>query len=192
MTTATKISCEHSETTCAYALHALTEDEVAGAVAHNLSCLVCRRELETLRPVIDSFVSWPADILRPRASLQARLARRITDKAGNVLQLPSPRRWCEPGWERAAPGIDCKLLATDAERQRVSMLVRFAPDTSYTAHTHAWTEEVYLLEGDMRVDERKLLPGDYKCSQPGSRDALIHSETGCTCLVITSTEDRFG
>jgi hypothetical protein len=71
-------------------------------------------------------------------------------------------------------------------------LVRFAPDASYMAHTHAWTEECHILDGDLRIDERKMLPGDYKCSQPDSRDALIHSETGCTCLVVTSTEDRFG
>jgi anti-sigma factor ChrR (cupin superfamily) len=184
--------CDWSETTCAFVLHALTGDEVAAAFAHLLSCPVCRRELENLRPVIDSFVSWPADILRPRATLQARLARRIADEPGKLPQLPTPLRWSEPDWERAAPGIEYKLLATDAERQRVSILVRFAPDTSYAAHTHAWTEECHLLDGDLRIDERKLLPGDYKCSQPDSRDAFIHSETGCTCLVVTSAEDRFG
>jgi hypothetical protein len=184
--------CGWSETTCAYAVHALSGDEVMAAVTHIVSCRSCQRELETLRPVIDSFVSWPADIVRPKASLQVRVARRIAGDPGKLPPLLFTERWPGPGWEQAAPGIECKLLAADAERRRVSMLVRFAPDTSYAAHTHAWTEEVYLLEGDMRVDELKLLPGDYKCSDPGSRDALIHSTTGCTCLVVTSSEDTFG
>jgi quercetin dioxygenase-like cupin family protein len=72
------------------------------------------------------------------------------------------------------------------------MLVRFASDTSYTAHTHAWTEECHLLDGDLRIDEHKLRPGDFLCAQPGSRHLLIYSETGCTCLVVTSTEDKLG
>ena len=44
-------------------------------------------ELETLRPIVDSFVSWPTDVLRPAASLQGRLARRIADNA------PLSRDW---------------------------------------------------------------------------------------------------
>jgi hypothetical protein len=107
--------CDWSEITCAFVLHALTEDETAVAVAHLISCPGCRRELETLGPVIDSFVSWPAGILRPRVSIQARLARRITDDPSKLPQLPFPQRWSEPDWVRAAPGIEYKLLASDAE-----------------------------------------------------------------------------
>ena len=44
---------------------------------------------------------------------------------------PPPQRWSEQEWEQVAPGIECKLLATDAERHRVSMLVRLAPGASY-------------------------------------------------------------
>jgi hypothetical protein len=40
---------------------------------------------------------------------------------------PPALQWSEPEWEQVAPGIECKLLATDAERDRVSMLVRLAP-----------------------------------------------------------------
>ena len=45
--------CEWSETTSAYALQVLPADEVAAAEAHIASCQDCRRELESLRPVID-------------------------------------------------------------------------------------------------------------------------------------------
>jgi hypothetical protein len=58
-----------------------------------------------------------------------------------------------------APGIECKLLATDAERHRVSMLVRLAPGARYPAHTHAGVEELHLLDGQLWIDERKLFPG---------------------------------
>jgi hypothetical protein len=48
---------------------------------------------------------------------------------------PPAQRWSEPEWEQVAPGIECKLLATDTERHRVSMLVRLAPGARYPAHT---------------------------------------------------------
>jgi len=106
-------------------------------------------------------------------------------------ELPAHfQRWSEPEWEGVAPGIQCKLLATDAQRHRVSMLVRLAPGGSYPAHTHAGTEELYLLDGELWIDERKLVPGDYNYGAPGTGDERVWSETGCTCVLVTSTKDR--
>jgi anti-sigma factor ChrR (cupin superfamily) len=164
--------------------------ELAAAEAHIASCPDCQRELESLRPVIDRFVSWPTDVLRPTTSLQARLARRIAEDTGKPPELPPPaRRWSEPEWEQVAPGIECKLLATDPERHRVSMLVRLAPGANYPAHTHAGVEELHLLDGELWIDERKLVPGDYNYGAPGAGDEHVWSETGCTCVLITSTKD---
>jgi anti-sigma factor ChrR (cupin superfamily) len=103
--------------------------------------------------------------------------------------LPPARAWSEPEWEQVTPGIECKLLATDTERHRVSMLVRLAPGASYPAHTHAGVEELHLLEGELWIDERQLFPGDYHYAAPGSADERVQSETGCTCLLVTSTND---
>ena len=65
-----------------------------------------------------------------------------------------------------APGIWCKLLSTDAERDRVSMLVRLAPGTDYPPHIHAGVEELHLLDGELSIDDRKLHPGDYNRASP--------------------------
>jgi hypothetical protein len=181
--------CGHSETTCAYALQVLPASEVAAAEAHIASCPDCRRELESLRPVVDRFVSWPTDVLRPTTSLQARLARRIAEETGKEPVLTPQQQWSEPEWEQVAPGIECKLLATDMERHRVSMLVRLAPGASYPAHTHAGVEELHLLDGELWIDEQKLVPGDYNYGAPGAGDERVWSETGCTCVIVTSTED---
>jgi anti-sigma factor ChrR (cupin superfamily) len=173
----------------AYALQALPASELAAAEAHIAACSECRRELESLRPVVDRFVAWTSDVLRPTASLAERLARRIAAETGKEPVLPPAQRWSEPDWGAVAPGIECKLLATDPERHRVSMLVRLAPGASYPAHTHADTEELHLLDGELWIDERKLLPGDYNYGAPGDGDEHVWSETGCTCLLVTSTED---
>src|SRR5205809_6760845 len=106
--------CAHSEVTCAYAGQALAASEVAAAEVHIASCPECQRELESLRPVVDRFVSWPTDVLRPTTSLQARLARRIAEETGKEPVLsparPGEQTWSEPEWEQVAPGIECKLL----------------------------------------------------------------------------------
>jgi len=189
MSTSNRDRCPQSEATSAYALQALTPSEVAAAEAHIASCPDCRRELESLRPVVDRFVAWPTDVLRPTTSLQARLSLRIAAETGKQAVLPPERQWSEPDWEQVAPGIECKLLATDTERHRVSMLVRLEPGASYPAHTHAGVEELHLLDGELWIDERKLRPGDYNYGAPGASDERVWSETGCTCVLITSTKD---
>lgn len=181
--------CEQSELVAAYAMQAVPVGDLAAVEAHLASCSQCRDELESLRPVVDSLVSWPTDILRPRQSLQDRLARRIAAETGTAPVLPTPRQWSEPDWEQVAPGISCKLLATDPERARVSMLVRLTPGTEYPPHEHAGVEELHLLDGELWIDDRKLYPGDYNHAEPGTGDKRVWSETGCTCVLITSTRD---
>ena len=185
-----KERCKHSEVTCAYAARALVASEIAAAETHIAGCPDCRRELESLRPLIERFAAWPTDVLRPSASLQARLAARIAAETGRPLVPPPPvESWSEPDWDQVAPGIECKLLASDSERHRVSMLVRLAPGASYPAHTHAGVEELHLLDGELWIDERKLVAGDYNYGAPGAADERVWSETGCTCVLITSTRD---
>jgi anti-sigma factor ChrR (cupin superfamily) len=181
--------CAQSELVCAYAVQALPASEVAAIEAHIAICLECQHELASVRPLVNRFAAWPTDVLRPTAFLQVRLAHRIAEETGKDPVLPPATRWSEPDWEQVAPGIECKLLATDAERHRVSMLVRLAPGASYPAHTHAGVEELHLLDGELWIDGRKLIPGDYNYGAPGSGDDRVWSETGCTCVLVTSTKD---
>jgi anti-sigma factor ChrR (cupin superfamily) len=181
--------CRHNELTYAFAARALSTGEEEGARAHIAACPECQRELESLRSVLDSSAAWPTDVLRPAASVQERLADRIAGETGKAATIPASQ-WTEPAWEQVAPGIECKLLATDTPRRRVSMLVRLAPGARYPAHTHAGIEELHLLDGELWIDDRKLYPGDYNYGAPGAGDERVWSETGCTCVLITSTADR--
>jgi anti-sigma factor ChrR (cupin superfamily) len=182
-------ACNRSADVSAYVLQMLPQHEAVAIEAHIASCSHCRQELEMLRPVADSFVGWPTDVLRPSASLQERLADRIAAETGTSPVAPSAKQWDEPAWEEVAPGIFCKLMATDAERHRVSMLVRLMPGVDYPPHTHAGLEELWLLDGELWIDDRKLYPGDYNRAEAGSDDKRVWSETGCTCVLVTSTRD---
>ena len=182
-------TCSHLELTCAYAIRALPSSDIAAAEKHINSCSECQRELAMLRPAARALAMWPADVLKPAPSLQARLASRIAEETGAEAQPRSKQVWIEPEWEEVAPGISCKLLAANQETHQVSMLVRLEPGASYPAHTHAGVEELHLLDGELWIDERKLHAGDYNRGEPGASDHRVWTETGCTCLLITSTKD---
>jgi anti-sigma factor ChrR (cupin superfamily) len=182
----------HVEQVFLYALQALPPTEATRVGSHIAGCAECRQEMETLRPIIDAFVSWPTDVLRPSASLWERLTQRIAEETGGEPVVLSEERWAEPEWKLAGPGISCKLLATDTEKNRVSMLVRLAPGAEYPSHRHADIEELHLLHGELIINDQKLYPGDYHRAEAGSVDHRVWSETGCTCVLLTSTRDLLG
>jgi anti-sigma factor ChrR (cupin superfamily) len=184
-----KTRCERTELVAAYMLGALPPSEATALEAHAAGCHACRQELDWLRPIADSLHMWPADVLRPSASLQERLARRIAAETGADPIMPERREWKEPEWNEVTPGIFCKILATDTERDRVTMLVRLLPGVSYPPHTHAGVEELHLLDGELWIEDRLLHPGDYNYGEPGASDHRVYSETGCTCVLITSPSD---
>jgi quercetin dioxygenase-like cupin family protein len=187
-----KFRCGQADLVSAYALCALPADEAHTLEEHISTCPDCRQELETLRATVDTFVSWPTDVLRPSISLWPRLAHRIAADTGAEPLLAVDQQWSEPEWEEVAPGISCKLLATDTQRSLVSMLVRLAPGVDYPPHSHAGVEELHLLEGELWIDDRKLYPGDYNRAEPGTADKRVWSETGCTCVLMTSPRDVLG
>jgi anti-sigma factor ChrR (cupin superfamily) len=191
MTLANNVSCGQVERVALYALHALPPGETADIEAHLSTCPECRRELEALHPVTDAFASWPAEVLRPSEALWERVAHRIADQTGGKPISARTERYSEPAWERVGPGLSCKVLATDSERQRASMLVRLEPGAEYPPHVHAGVEELHLLYGELWIGDRKLSPGDYNRAEPGTSDRRVWSQTGCTCVLITSTRDAF-
>jgi hypothetical protein len=62
--------------------------------------------------------------------------------------------------------------------------------SSISSPPAAGVEELHLLQGELWIDDRKLVPGDYNRAEPGTSDARVFSQTGCTCVLITSPNDR--
>jgi len=173
-----------------YALRTLPANEAAAVEAHLGHCADCRQQVEMLRPIVASFAAWPTDVLRPSTSLWNRLARRIADETGTAALTPLAEFTRKPEWETAAPGISVKILATDHDKQRVSMLVRLEPGTDYPPHRHDGVEELHLLHGELMIDDKKLHPGDYIRAEANTVDHRVWSETGCTCVLLTSFKDE--
>src|SRR3984893_11916514 len=89
---------DHLDLVFLYALQALPSSEIHGVEAHTSSCADCRQEMETLRPIIDSFVSWPTDVLRPSVSLWGRLAQPIAQETGKAPAAPPLPLPATPAW----------------------------------------------------------------------------------------------
>jgi anti-sigma factor ChrR (cupin superfamily) len=189
MTSSLDKDCPQKELVCVYALSALPLDQVAAMEAHLATCAECQAELRALEPVVGAFGDWPTDVLSPSNSLWDPLTRRIAAESGQAPLLTPLQTDGEPDWDDVAPGISCKVLASDSVNHRISMLVRLAPGAAYPPHVHAGLEELHLLEGELWIEDRKLYPGDYNRGTAGTRDRRVWSETGCTCVLITSTRD---
>lgn len=172
-----------------HALRALPADEVPVLEIHLDDCADCRSEMEALVPVVGAFVSWPTDVLRPSESVWERLTQRIGADTVQQPVAPVLARSAEQEWEEAAPGLTYKVLAADTTKDRVTLLVRLAPGASYPSHTHAGVEELYLLHGELWIDDKKIYPGGYNRAALGTSDHRVWSETGCTCVLLTSMRD---
>ena len=183
-------SQDHVDLVFLFALQAIPPGDIDSVEAQIASCYDCRKELETLRPIVQSFVGWSTDVLRPPESLWDRLAKRIANgTAAEPFVPPLEPVAVKPEWEEPAPGIHVKILARNSENDSVSMLVRLDPGTDYPGHTHAGIEELHLLHGVLKVDGRTLYPGDFIHAEAGTVDHRVWSETGCTCFLMTSTKD---
>jgi RNA polymerase sigma factor (sigma-70 family) len=131
-----------------------------------------------------------SDVLTPTVPLWGAIGHRIVSEYGVQPTFTAPLDRTDPEWKQVSPGISCKILSTDEQRDRVSMLVRLNPGVEYPRHTHAGVEELHLLQGELWIDDRKLVPGDYNRAEPGTSDARVFSQTGCTCVLITSARDE--
>src|SRR3954453_21955496 len=107
-------SQEHLDLVFLFGLQALPPCNMASVKAQISSCEDCRQEIETLRPIVRSFVGWSTDVLRPAESLWGRLAKRIAGEGATRPFMPSLGAAVKPEWEEAAPGIHVKILATNA------------------------------------------------------------------------------
>lgn len=90
-----------------------------------------------------------------------------------------------PGWTELEPGLRSKLLNTESETGRRTILLDIAPGTEYAGHSHDHEEELLILWGDLSFGEFVLGPGDYHHALPGGTHPTAISHTGCRALLIT-------
>jgi quercetin dioxygenase-like cupin family protein len=94
----------------------------------------------------------------------------------------------QPLDEQGVSGVCVKVLRVDAEAGRApTILLKFEPGASYPAHRHPGGEEIFVLEGDIRLGKDRLLAGDYLYTAPGNTHG-VQSDEGCVVLVSVPQE----
>jgi anti-sigma factor ChrR (cupin superfamily) len=184
-----------------YALGALPTEQSAAYEAHlSQGCPVCRAEVAALREVAGA-IGLTADPLAPRRELRERLMKTISmaqqppaghapgimyDKGGVLIARSEEMNW-QPG---QLPGLFQKVLFNDTQRGYTTSLVCMTAGTHYPSHRHAGVEELFLLEGDLSVDELSMKPGDYCRGEVGSIHGEIYTNAGCLFMVSSSQHDE--
>ena len=94
----------------------------------------------------------------------------------------------KPLREPGVSGVFVKVLRFDeATRRAPTILLKFEAGSSYPAHNHPGGEEIFVLEGDLRLGKDHLHQGDYLYTAPDNKHAVI-SEGGCVVLVNVPQE----
>jgi anti-sigma factor ChrR (cupin superfamily) len=89
----------------------------------------------------------------------------------------------EGAWLDFAPGVSIKLLKTDAERDRMTALIRMQPGSALPRHHHEQTEECLILEGALFIGSHRLGAGDMHVAPTGTEHAQVSSPSGALMLV---------
>src|SRR5713101_4368062 len=88
----------------------------------------------------------------------------------------------KPLSEPGVSGVSVKVLQFDNEAHRApTILLRFEPGATYPAHNHPGGEEIFVIEGDLKLGKDHLQAGDYLYTSPNGKHA-VRSAKGCVVL----------
>ncbi|MGL4401773.1 MAG: cupin domain-containing protein [Luteolibacter sp.] len=91
----------------------------------------------------------------------------------------------EEGWQETdVPGFRIKPLSTSQDMGYQTLLIEFAPGTSYPGHAHESSEQVFVLSGSLQTEGRLLGPGDFIHADAGTQHQMLYSKDGCRALLI--------
>lgn len=75
-----------------------------------------------------------------------------------------------------------KLLLDPVTNHAPTILLKFEAGATYPAHNHPAGEEIFVLEGDLKLGKDHLWAGDYLYTAPTGKHA-VWSPTGCVALL---------
>lgn len=113
---------------------------------------------------------------------QERLRALIDERVNQLVRSPDVP-W-EPLDEPGIRGVSVKVLRFDEATSRApTILVKLDPGARYPAHTHPGGEEIFVLEGDIRLGKDHLRAGDRLKTAPNNVHSVL-SEGGRVALAV--------
>ncbi len=107
----------------------------------------------------------------------------------NVLAKSSEIEW-KPLDEELVDGVYIKsLLFDEATDRSPTILLKFEAGATYPLHDHPGGEEIFVLEGDVKVGKDQLNTGDYLYTAVGNKHR-VSTKNGCVLLLKVPEQVR--
>lgn len=111
------------------------------------------------------------------------------DREGQQLPGTKTRRADTAKWREVSPGIHRRILYADRATNRLSVLVRMDPGSTFRSHSHDLAEETLVLEGELWLGDLKLLAGDHHLAPANTHHPLGRTASGCIVHITRSLSD---
>jgi anti-sigma factor ChrR (cupin superfamily) len=185
---------EAVEQAALYALGALTPEEARRFEEHLAGgCEVCRAELAPFEAVV-STLAFAAEEQAPPPAIRGKLlARLAAQRPGVPAESASQQtdglrfltiRAAEGEWRELSPGVHMKQLFVDQATSTITSVYKMLPGAQVPMHQHKGIEQCYVMEGDCRINDEVLGPGDFTCAMSGSVHDTLHTQGGTMLLIV--------
>jgi ChrR Cupin-like domain len=180
-----------------YALNVLSQEEKIWVEQELVESPELEEELTAYQSAITS-IPYSAPALPMAVDLKARLFDRLgldTPVSEMVpARIPVPYlaiRSQDLDWQPyATPGVAIAIVHRDESTRELVGFLRAEAGVRYPFHSHAKSEELFMLEGDLVIGNEVYGAGDYIRSSPGSSHAP-YTNGGCHFFFHTSMDDEY-
>ena len=140
-----------------------------------------------------ALLAFAAAPVNPSPSVKARLLARILAQAPAARVAPTGWKFShvadDEGWVSLPfPGLRLREMSIDKARDTALLFIDMKPGAIFPDHDHSATERGLVLSGDLRMDGRLLVAGDFYEAAAGTRHERIASPSGCTGLLWVSAD----
>ena len=106
---------------------------------------------------------------------------------GNQLTKSNEINW-KPLGEENTDGVFVKSLMFDDKTNRApTILLKFEAGATYPLHNHPAGEEIFVLEGDIKLGKDELFAGDYLYTAVDNKHR-VSTKNGCVVLLKAEKE----
>ena len=106
---------------------------------------------------------------------------------GNQLTRSNEIKWKPLGEENVSGVFIKSLMFDETENRSPTILLKFAAGATYPLHNHPCGEEIFVLEGDIKLGKDELFAGDYIYTAVNNKHR-VSTKNGCVIFLKAPCE----
>lgn len=141
-------------------------------------------DLQTIDALLSEHIGEALAEQMPEASARLRMKDRLMARVRSSEPVGTRTiRGNQGTWEPFAEGITRKVLRADDGSGLETALYRLQAGASFPPHDHTHTEECWVLEGDILVEDCMVHAGDMHIAEPGFAHSEVLARTDALLLI---------